>query len=222
MSRLSPKHPVAHTSVRRSLLRRAAVSVAALGLTVSGAMTLPLWANVRVATGPEKLPPPSQIVAEAPASEWVIIAPSDLVVMQLAPDAKGRERRVVIQLMPAPFSQGWVGNIRKLVAARWYDGVSVNRVQDNYVVQWGDANGEDAGQAKALPEGLVNVGEGDYVTDITKKRFPLFGDGPVSRLFLSTLMPILRTGDKVLDLLNSRLVSTTLTSVTRLSLLECP
>ena len=115
---------------------------------------------------PKYPPTPAQIVAEAPASEWVSIAPSDLVVMQLAPDAKGRERRVVIQLMPAPFSQGWVGNIRTLVAARWYDGVSVNRVQDNYVVQWGDANGEDASKAKALPEGLVSVGESEYVAAI--------------------------------------------------------
>jgi peptidylprolyl isomerase len=72
---------------------------------------------------------------------------------------------VVIQLMPAPFSQGWVGNIRKLVAARWYAGVSVNRVQDNYVVQWGDANGEDAAKAKKQPDGLNLVGEHEYTID---------------------------------------------------------
>ncbi len=137
-----------------SLVRRAALSCAAFSLLVPSAS---------FAQGEEKPRTPSQIVAEAPAPEWVRIAPSDLVVMQLAPDAKGRERRVVIQLMPAPFSQGWVGNIRTLVAARWYDGVSVNRVQDNYVVQWGDANGEDAGKAKALPEGLRQAPEADYI-----------------------------------------------------------
>ena len=141
-----------------SFIRSAALSCAAIALLAPAAM---VGAESPAPTYP---PTPSQIVAEAPASEWVAIAPSDLVVMQLAPDTKGRERRVVIQLMPAPFSQGWVGNIRTLVAARWYDGVSVNRVQDNYVVQWGDANGEDAEKAKALPEGLAVVPEAQYET----------------------------------------------------------
>ena len=64
-----------------------------------------------------------------------------------------------MQLMPPPFSQGWVGNIRKLAAARWWDGTSINRVQDNYVVQWGDAT-----EKKALPIGLVTVPQANYVT----------------------------------------------------------
>ena len=53
---------------------------------------------------------PSQIAAAAPKADWVAIAADDLLVMDLAPDAKGKARRVVIQLMPAPFAQGWVGN----------------------------------------------------------------------------------------------------------------
>ncbi len=63
--------------------------------------------------------------------------------MDLAPDRDGNPRRVVIQLIPAPFSQGWVGNIRKLAAAHWWDGTSVNRVQDNYVVAVGRCDGEE-------------------------------------------------------------------------------
>jgi peptidylprolyl isomerase len=107
---------------------------------------------------------PNDIIAAAPAKDWVRIAPSDLMVMDLAPDASGKARRVVIQLMPAPFSQGWVGNIRKLVAARWFDGIAVVRAQDNYVVQWGDPDGETEGKAKALPAGLGTVTEAKYVT----------------------------------------------------------
>ena len=102
-------------------------------------------------------PAPSEIVAKAKAEEWVSIAPSDLMVMDLATDAKGKPRRVVIQLMPAPFSQGWVGNMRKLAAAKFWDGTSVNRVQDNYVVQWGDAT-----EKKALPQGLRVMTDDDY------------------------------------------------------------
>jgi cyclophilin family peptidyl-prolyl cis-trans isomerase len=107
-------------------------------------------------------PSPNEIVAAAPEGDWTAIAASDLLVMDLAPDAKSRARRVVIQLMPAPFSQGWIGNIRKLAAAHWWDGLSINRVQDNYVVQWGDGQAEDKAKAKVLPAGLLAVPEREY------------------------------------------------------------
>ena len=140
--------------------------VLSLALTIA-ALTAPsaalAQASAAIASG--KVAPsalsPGEIVAAAPASEWVAVAPSDLLVMDFAPDAKAKPRRVVIQLMPPPFSQGWVGNIRKLAAAHWWDGLSVNRVQDNYVVQWGDANGEDQAKAKPLPQ-LATVPESDY------------------------------------------------------------
>ena len=108
-------------------------------------------------------PGPGDIVAAAPASHWVAIKASDLLVMELAPDAAGKPRRVVIQLMPAPFSAGWIGNIRKLAEAKWWDGTAIVRVQDNYVVQWGDPDGEDEAKAKPLPAGLVAVPESGYV-----------------------------------------------------------
>lgn len=94
---------------------------------------------------------PGSIVAAASAEEWVEIPPEDLLVMDLAPDARGKDRRVVIQLMPPPFSQPWVDNIRTLARAHWWDGTSVYRVQDNYVAQWGDVTEE-----KPLPEGVTS------------------------------------------------------------------
>jgi peptidylprolyl isomerase len=121
--------------------------------------TLPL--SAQEPAKPE-YPSPPEIVGKAKAEEWVAIAPSDLLVMDLKPLGKGKKakpRRVVIQLLPPPFSQGWIGNIRKLAAAKWWDGTSINRVQDNYVVQWGDAT-----EKKALPEGLAVVPESEYVT----------------------------------------------------------
>ncbi len=120
-----------------------------------------------------EFPSPNAIVEAAPASDWVKIAPSDLLVMDLAPDAEGNARRVVIQLMPEPFSQGWIRNIRKLAAAHWWDGTSINRVQDNYVVQWGDAgyDNPESGKTeqKALPEGLETVPESAYTQQITSR-----------------------------------------------------
>ena len=113
----------------------------------------------------EAAPSPNEIVAQASAEEWVAIPADDLLVMTLAPDPEGDPREVVIQLMPAPFSQGWVENIRTLTRAKWYDGITVNRVQDNYVVQWGDPNHDNPeaeGKAKPLPDGLRVMEESDY------------------------------------------------------------
>jgi cyclophilin family peptidyl-prolyl cis-trans isomerase len=141
---------------------------------------LPLFASAAIcATLPvsaqdaKPYPAPSEIVAAAKADDWVAIAPSDLLVMDLAPDSKGKQRRVVIQLIPAPFSQGWVSNIRKLAAAHWWDGTSINRVQDNYVVQWGDAT-----EKKALPDGLAAVPESAYSTN---RDLSLGADSPAAK-----------------------------------------
>ena len=116
------------------------------------------------APSPKPARAPIEIVTMAPASDWSPIAPSDLLVMELAPNANGAARRVVIQLLPPPFSQGWIGNIRVLAAARWWDGTAVTRVQDGYVVQWGDPGGEDKAKARPLPAGLKVVPQAEYET----------------------------------------------------------
>lgn len=127
---------------------------------------LPMLALPLLAAAPSPSLAPSEIVAAAPAQDWVDIAPEDLLIMDLAADAAGKGRRVVIQLMPAPFSQGWVDNIRTLARANWWDGLAIVRVQDNYVVQWGDPaaeDKEDKAVAKPLPNGLRQMTDADYV-----------------------------------------------------------
>ncbi|WP_073975341.1 peptidylprolyl isomerase [Erythrobacter donghaensis] len=136
---------------------------ALLAAAAALALTLPLAAQEAAKPA---APAPSEIVAAAPRADWVAIPAEDLLVMTLAPDAEGKPRTVVIQLIPAPFSQGWVHNIRLFARSRWYDGISVNRVQDNYVTQWGDPNydnPEATGKPKPLPEGLKAMGEDDYM-----------------------------------------------------------
>lgn len=134
------------------------------------ALTLPLAAQVQ----PQGAPSPNEIVEAAPASDWVAIPAEDLLIMTLAPDTDGSAREVVIQLMPAPFSQGWISNIKTLARAKWYDGISVNRVQDNYVVQWGDPGHDnpESGETetKPLPEGLKVMGESDYLASRERER----------------------------------------------------
>lgn len=112
---------------------------------------------------PTEPPTPASVVAASQPSEWKAIDPADLLVMDLAPDAKGAKRQVIVQLLPPPFSQGWVGNIRTLAKAHWWDGTTVYRVVDNWVAQWGD--GEDnPKKAKPLPAGIVKVPESEYTS----------------------------------------------------------
>ena len=150
-----------------------ASSVVKGALGALAALTLPS-ASLQAQGSPQISPPvsepasppsPAEIVAAATRDEWVSIAAEDLLVMDLAPDASGHPRRVVIQLMPAPFSVSWVENIRTLARARWWDGLAIVRVQDNYVTQWGDPDGEDAARARALPAGLRPTSEDGYSVD---------------------------------------------------------
>ncbi len=137
-------------------------------LAASAALALALPLAAQETAKPAALAP-SEIVAAAPKADWVAIPAEDVLVMTLAPDAEGKPRTVVIQLMPAPFSQGWVHNIRLFARAKWYDGISVNRVQDNYVTQWGDPNydnPEATGKPKPLPDGLKVMGEAEYTASI--------------------------------------------------------
>src|SRR3569833_3223147 len=124
------------------------------------ALTVPAVAEDK----PAHEPSPGEIVAAAPKADWVAIASDDLLVMDLAPDRDGAKREVVIQLLPPPFSQGWVDNIRTLARAHWWDGTSVYRVQDDYVAQWG------GGDDKPEPKGLKVVPESDYVARLPADR----------------------------------------------------
>jgi peptidylprolyl isomerase len=62
--------------------------------------------------------------------------------------------RVVIELAPR-FAPLHVANIKTLVRARYFDGLAILRVQDNYVAQWGDPDNRHpvpAGVGKVAPE----------------------------------------------------------------------
>lgn len=153
------------------------IAIAGSVLLAASASSLLGQTSADIAAGRAQPSPlaPGEIVARAPGRDWTAIPASDLLVMDLAADAQGRPRRVVIQLMPPPFSPGWIGNIRKLAAAHWWDGTAINRVQDNYVVQWGDPDADDKAKAKALPAGLATVPESAYVTPYQRGMFASYG-----------------------------------------------
>ncbi len=112
---------------------------------------------------------PASVVEASSPDEWVEIAPEDLLVMRLQPEADGSERRVVIQLLPAPFSQPWVENIRTLAQAHWWDGTSVYRAVDNWVVQWGGGDPELGMDPRPLPETLIDTEGLEYISQAHAK-----------------------------------------------------
>lgn len=93
----------------------------------------------------QELPPrPSvgDIVKTAKPADWRALDPENTLYMELP---KGR---VVIELAPA-FAPNHVKNIKALVRAHYFDGLDVLRVQDNFVVQWGDPD-EDNDRARKV------------------------------------------------------------------------
>lgn len=111
---------------------------------------LPL-ALLALAAGSAPVPSPADIVSAAPTDDWEEIPADDVLVMTLTGGST-----VTIQLV-RDFAPVHVANIRKLVAAHFWDGTTVNRVQENYVVQWGDAS-----EKKPLPADLQVARAKDY------------------------------------------------------------
>ena len=79
---------------------------------------------------------PTTVLAASPPADWTDIAPADLLVIDLAGGG-----RVAI-LLADDFAPAHIANIRALAHEHWYDGLVIERVQDNYVTQWGDPDGK--------------------------------------------------------------------------------
>ncbi len=84
-----------------------------------------------------------QILDASPDSAWRKLDPDRTLYMDLDTG------RVVIELAPQ-FAPEHVGNIRTLAHEHFWDGTSIYRAQDNFVVQFGDVDGEDPAKAKSL------------------------------------------------------------------------
>ena len=84
-----------------------------------------------------------QILDASPASDWRTLDPARTLYLELA------SGRVVIELAPA-FAPEHVANITTLAHEHFWDGTSIYRSQDNFVVQFGDVDGEDPAKAKSL------------------------------------------------------------------------
>jgi peptidylprolyl isomerase len=92
--------------------------------------------------------PLAELLESASPSEWRRPDPENTMYIDLP------SGRVVIELAPA-FAPRNVESIKRLVRQKYFDGLSVYRVQDNFVAQWGDPDErKDLGGApkKVAPE----------------------------------------------------------------------
>ena len=87
-----------------------------------------------------------EIIDAAPASAWRDLDPANTLYMELPAG------RVIIELAPG-FAPEHVANIKTMAKGGFWDGLAIYRSQDNFVVQFGDADGEEAGKAKPYPAG---------------------------------------------------------------------
>lgn len=102
-----------------------------------------LWAAMLLATcacAPAAGKTMSEVLEASKPADWRTLDPQNTLYIELD---KGR---VVMELAPQ-FAPRHVDNIRVMVRNQYFDGVGISRVQDNYVVQWGDPE-KPLGKAK--------------------------------------------------------------------------
>lgn len=121
--------------------RNRTIQVLTAGLAIAAATAVQVAAG---ADAPAPTPPRTtqELLDASQASDWRTLDPQDTLYMDL--DAG----RVVIELAPA-FAPAHVGNIRTLAREGFWDGLTLYRAQDNFVVQFGDITAE-GGTPKAI------------------------------------------------------------------------
>jgi peptidylprolyl isomerase len=81
---------------------------------------------------PERKPlTAAEVLGASTASDWRLLDPQSTLYLELPAG------RVVIELAPQ-FAPHHVANVLTLARQHYFDGLSIMRAQDNYVVQWGD------------------------------------------------------------------------------------
>jgi cyclophilin family peptidyl-prolyl cis-trans isomerase len=78
----------------------------------------------------------ADVLAASKPSDWRTLDPENTLYLELAAG------RVVIELAPE-FAPLHAANVRTLVRGKYFDGLSIVRSQDNFVVQWADPADKD-------------------------------------------------------------------------------
>lgn len=92
----------------------------------------------------------AQVLESAKPSDWRRPDPANTLYLELPAG------RVIIELAPR-FAPEHVANIKALAHDKFFDGLPIGRVQDNYVTQWGDVDEtrKTAASTRKLPDETV-------------------------------------------------------------------
>ncbi|MFO1512379.1 MAG: peptidylprolyl isomerase [Verrucomicrobiota bacterium] len=85
----------------------------------------------------------AEVLAASKPGDWRSLDSENTLYLELTTG------RVVIELTPV-FAPKHVANVKALARQHYYDGLAIVRVQDNYVVQWGDPNAEKPELARKI------------------------------------------------------------------------
>lgn len=122
------------------VLRQFATTVAASACLSAGpaaaqAPTTSTGAAAAVTPPTKHLLTTADVLAASAPADWRAIDPQNTLYMDLP------SGRVIIELAPQ-FAPHYVANVEALARQGYFNGLWVERVQDNYVVQWGDPEGK--------------------------------------------------------------------------------
>jgi peptidylprolyl isomerase len=92
----------------------------------------------------------ADVLASSKPGDWRALDPENTLYMDLPAG------RVVIELAPA-FAPQHVANVKALAREKYYDGLAIVRVQDNYVVQWADPEAEKPELARKIQHAQRNL-----------------------------------------------------------------
>lgn len=123
-------------SLADARIRVLAGLLAASGVLVTSAKT-------QAAEDPARKPTMQQVLDASKPSDWRTPDAENTLYMELPGG------RVVIELA-TQFAPLHAENIRTLVRQKYFDGLAVLRVVDNFVTQWGDPDSEDAKKARPM------------------------------------------------------------------------
>ncbi len=121
-------------------------------------LPLSLLSCAAFAVEPPAAPKPlttAEIIASAKPEDWRRLDPADTLYVDLAGG------RVIIELS-RHYAPAHVAAIKSFASTHYWDGLAINRVQDNFVVQWGDPD-----NAKPLPKDLKPIAP-EFTTPVGK------------------------------------------------------
>ena len=122
------------------------LALALVAALILGAATPPRAAAAAPAVAPAKPLTTAEVLGSSSPGDWRPLDPQNTLYLELPAG------RVIIETAPV-FAPSHVANVTALAREGYFDGLAFMRSQDDYVVQWGDAQGKKPLQkaARTLP-----------------------------------------------------------------------